>query len=148
MCVYACPDGSDLLCDVGPLCKAGASAVTLSLGDGVMLIILWGFLPDRQRKLLGPREGSESSSTSQKGRKRGDVVIPFLRHLGNTWAWVEGIVCPGDKGQGVWTVFVCLGSLVSTYVLVPVSGLCVSACILYVRVSGWACGSYYECRSV
>lgn len=132
MCVYACPDGSDLLCDVGPLCKAGVSAVALSLGDGVMLIILWGFLPGRWRKLLGPREGSEGSSASQKGRKRGDVVIPILGYLGNPWAWVGGIVCPGDKGQRVWTVCVCLGSLVGTCVLVPVSGLvclCMYVCV-------------------
>lgn len=129
MCVYACPDGSDLLCDVGPLWKAGVSAVTLSLGDRVMLIILWGFLPGRQRKLLGPREGSEGSSASQKGKKRGDVVIPILRHLGNPWAWLAGLCVLVIRGRECGQS-VCAWVLWLAHVCWCLSqDLCVSACI-------------------
>lgn len=62
---------------------------------------------------LEPREGPEGSAASQERKRGQDVIIPVLRHLGNRWAWVQGTVWLGEKGQGMDSLFACMRACVA-----------------------------------
>lgn len=109
VCVYACPDGPDLLCDVGILCKAGASAATQSLREGIVLTLSWGSLPEQTEEASGSGKGLRAPQPLRSREGEGVSAFPLSGTWGTTGPGFKGLCGLVRRGRGVDSPFACVG---------------------------------------